>query len=832
MGVFSARKPASVRRRVTLVASAVVLCVAAFGVVWQSRVTDAAAGEHRAKVAQIERQLDVTVKRASRVALRRKLRGVRAEERALTSRMGWYTWSLGFLVLPAAGLLILSTAWQRKDEGGRERRADRRVQALVQHSSEEIMVIDGGGTITTRSGATILGHDPATTRRRRLAELVHEEDRPVLDQLLAGAIEGGTAIDWRLKHESGQYLQVHTTVADLRRDPDINGIVLTSRDVTEQRASEAQLRHRAFHDPLTQLPNRALFYDRIEHALHRAAREGHLIAVCMLDLDDFKAINDSLGHAAGDELLIQVSQRLRGCLRTGDTAARLGGDEFGILLEGVGERSEPVQVAERLMTSLRQRFEVGGEALDVLPSVGVAIAEGKDLLVEDVLRHADVAMYAAKRNGKNRFEVYDPSLNDAPVQEETDAHADGADAERMPWFKRAEEQRAEILSLMEQDGMINARFQPLLDLRTARIAGFEALTRFGEVGGRENPPNVWFAQAHRAGLGARLEAAALTAALNTPGRPAATYLSVNVSPSALASEEVRESLPDDLSKVVVEITENELVTAAPSLHAVLEELRGRGARIAVDDAGAGYAGFTQLVRLRPDIIKLDRALVHGVSTDEYRAALIASFVRFGRSIGSLICAEGIETMQDLRTLAELDVTYGQGYALAPPDRPWPEVDGAATSACYSAWHDALHGRTLDHSSDEARLERVATRIAAITAPDDIPRALDELSRDIGAERVALRRILPDGALVTIGGAPLTSAVRYDETRVEFASAAGRLLVLPVETGGNAHGVLELMAPEGRPWHRSEIHRARVLAQLFAPALTGATVMRLTPAEAA
>src|SRR3712207_3375919 len=365
---------------------------------------------------------------------------------------------------------------------------------------------------------------------------------------------------------------------------------------------------------------------------------------------------------------------------------------------------------------MNPEFEVADSRLNVMPSVGVAIADGKDALVEDILRHADVAMYAAKRNGKGRFEVFDPALANAPAEVVAESAPDGLDDEKMPWFKRAEEQRAEILTVLEGEGLVAAQFQPLLDLRTARIAGFESLARFtGAPTAPGRPPNVWFSQAHRAGLGPRLEAAALKVAFSTPGRPDAAFLSVNVSPSSLASDEVRGAMPDDLSKVVVEITENELVTAAPSLHEVLEELRGRGAKIAVDDAGAGYAGVTQLVRLRPDIIKLDRALVHGVSGDDYRAALIASFVRFARSIDSLICAEGIETMQDLRTLCELDVTYGQGYALAPPGRPWPEVDGAATSACYSAWHEALHGRSNNksHSSDEARLERIASRLAAV-----------------------------------------------------------------------------------------------------------------------
>jgi diguanylate cyclase (GGDEF)-like protein/PAS domain S-box-containing protein len=744
--------------------------------------------------------------------------------------LGWVTWALGGLSLPAAALLILGGG-RREDDGGRARRADRRLQALVQNSSDMIIVLDRQGTIAIQTGAAVLGHAPGELQRRPLRRFVHEDDHKQLDELLAGQ-RGGTTIEWRLKHVDGHWLHLESAVADMRDDADIQGIVLTSRDVTERKASEAQLRHRAFHDPLTQLPNRSLFYDRIEHALHRGAREGHLVAVCILDLDDFKKVNDSLGHAAGDELLVSVAQRLRGCLRTGDTAARLGGDEFGILIEGVGERSEAIQVADRLLSAMRQQFEVANERLDVLPSVGLAIGEGQEVLVEDLLRHADVAMYAAKNNGKGRYEVYDPSLAVAVAEDEAKAPkgrpGEDASPERMTWFRRAEEQRAEVLSLLDREGSIKAQFQPLLDLRTARIAGFEALSRFGAPSG-DRPPNVWFSQAHRAGLGPRLEAAALRMALSAPGRPTAAFLSLNVSPSTLTSDEVRGALPDDLTNVVIEITENELVTAAPSLHGTLEELRSRGAKIAVDDAGAGYAGFTQLLRLRPDIIKLDRELVHGVAGDEYRAALVSSFVRFGRSIDSLICAEGIETLADLRTLADLDVTYGQGYALAPPGRPWPEVDESAVAACYSAWQAALRGRSHGRSSEEGGLERVAARIAEVRGPDEVPAALDEAIRDLGAERGALRRAMADGTLVTVGGVPLTAGARIDANRPEFATADGRLLVLQVESAGQVLGVFEVLAPEGRPWHRSEIHRARVIAQLFATVLSGSPAMRLAAA---
>jgi diguanylate cyclase (GGDEF)-like protein/PAS domain S-box-containing protein len=811
--------------RAPLTLAPLLLCVAALGVLWQVRATEGRQARERERVVALEQRSDAA-KGRTRSLLRAELEAARAEERALSAHADWLTWLLGGLVVPAAGMLLINSVRRREEEGGRARRDERRLQALVQHSTDMIIVLDRRGTILTQTGESILGHRPGQLQRKRMATLVHDDDREILDALLAGKLEG-PRIDWRLKHHDGQLVHVETAIADMRDDPDIGGIILTSRDVTERKASEAQLRHRAFHDPLTQLPNRALFYDRIEHALVRAARESHSVAVCMLDLDDFKAVNDSLGHAAGDELLVQVAQRLRGCLRTGDTAARLGGDEFGILLEGVGERSEPIQVAERLLAAMRNKFEVAGETLDVNPSIGVAIGDVGDGIVEDLLRHGDVAMYAAKRNGKGRYEVYDGDLADAAAALD---ESDGGEVspERMSWFRRAEDQRAEILSLLEGDGAVYPMFQPLLDLRTARIAGFEALARFNTPTHR--PPNVWFSQAHRAGLGPRLEAAALRTALSTPGRPSAAYLSVNVSPSSLASEEVRAALPADLSNVVVEITENELVTAAASLHEQLDALRERGARIAVDDAGAGYAGFTQLLRIRPHIIKLDRALVHGVSEDSYRAALISSFVSFARSIDALICAEGIETLKDLRALADLDVTYGQGYVIAPPSRPWPEVDESATASVYAAWQAALHGHTGGTVTATGRvtLERVAALIREIRGTEDIPTALDEACRHLGAERGALRRVREDGTLATLGGMPLTAGVRLDAHRPEFAEAGGRLLVLPIEVAGQALGVLEVIAPEGRPWHRNEIHRARVIAQLFAPVVTATPARPLSP----
>jgi hypothetical protein len=398
----------------------------------------------------------------------------------------------------------------------------------------------------------------------------------------------------------------------------------------------------------------------------------------------------------------------------------------------------------------------------------------------------------------------------------------------MTWFRRAEEQRAEVLSLLDREGSIKASSSRCSTCAPrgspgSRRCRASAARRRATAAQRVVLPGAPRRASARAG-GRRAEHGPLGARPADRRVPVAERQPVDADlrrgPRRAARRPVERGHRDHRERARHRRAE----PARDARRAARPRRAHRGRR-----RGAGYAGFTQLLRLRPDIIKLDRALCHGVSSDDYRAALIGSFVRFARSIDSLICAEGIETMSDLRTLAELDVTYGQGYALAAPGRPWPEVDPGATETCYAAWQAALHGRGTSTSLDEARLERVATRLSSIRRPEDIPGALDEVCRDLGAERAALRRVLADGTLATVGGAPLTSAVRIDERSPEFAHAAGRLLVLPIETGGTTHGLLEVMAPEGRPWHRSEIHRARVLAQLFAHALTGASAVRLAAA---
>jgi diguanylate cyclase (GGDEF)-like protein/PAS domain S-box-containing protein len=560
--------------------------------------------------------------------------------------------------------------------------SEARFRGLVDDNSDLVLLIGAGGVVRSASRAArdVLGSDPRELEHRSLAELLHPDD-----VALVASSEGGERhrrLELRMRHHNGYWLTVEAVANDMTADAHVGALVLTVRDVSERKAFEEQLRHRAFHDPLTQLANRALLSDRLQHALAREGRFEDQVAVLFVDLDDFKTINDALGHASGDELLVMAARRIRSCLRSADTAARLGGDEFGVLLEGVSDVDEAGAVARRILDAIGEPFSIGGLPVPLHASVGVALGAAHAVSADELLRNADIAMYAAKRAGKGRHVVF-----------RADQHAElvrrfpsegSADPDRVTWFERSEEQRNEVLRLLRADDGIVPVFQPIVDLRTGDVAGYEALARFpGDAD--ERPPNVWFAQAHRCGLGAQLEARAAAAALAARRDAPAGYVSVNLSPAALRGDELWRALPSDLSGVVVEITEHELVADGERLQATLRQLRERGARIAVDDAGAGYAGLRQLTVLRPDVIKLDRGLIEDVARDDAKQALVECFVRFADRTEAAVCAEGVESLDDLVVLARLGVTYGQGYVIARPGPGWPQPEPGVGFALQGAW---------------------------------------------------------------------------------------------------------------------------------------------------
>ncbi len=701
-----------------------------------------------------------------------------------------------FAVLPLAALIGVfanerkgrienALALQRMTERSRNR-----LRAIVQHSSDLIVILERDGTLRTLNGsvAAIFGEEEEDTHGS-LLDRVHPDDAVRVGDFLAAVAERPTGesaeAEWRMRYDDGTYRHIGAVATNLLGDGVVDGLVLTARDIEERSRFLEQLRHRAFHDELTGLANRALFFDRVEHALMRGTRADAQVAVVFVDLDDFKAINDRLGHAVGDRVLREVADRFSSVARSADTVARLGGDEFGVLLEGVpGARA--VQAAERLLDTLRVPLQIDGEEIRVSASAGLAVGASDARDVEELLRKGDLAMYEAKRNGKRRLEQYTLDM----------ARPDAPDRRPLTWFMRSDEQHDEIRSLLDDPDSLTMAFQPIMDLRTGRIAGYEALSRFNGTPYRS--PDQWFAQAHRCGLGYAVEAKALAAALALRDRPEGTYLAVNLSPSSLTAAEVQAVLPARLDDLVIEVTENELASGDPAVAGAILALRERGARLAVDDVGAGYAGLTHVMRLAPDIIKLDRALTTGIEDDPVKAALVSSFVRYARDIDATVCGEGIETLAELTTLAGLDVAYGQGYLIARPAAPWAPLDPAAADACTVSFQ-----AQFGSPGAEDRLNR---RIARAGSLGELEQDLPLLARTVGADEV---RIAAEPAQA---GQLLAGDPGADPDAVAALLDTGYRAVLTLPIGTTAS--LRAYSRTEQPWTRFHIGRARNLATLL------------------
>jgi diguanylate cyclase (GGDEF)-like protein len=707
--------------------------------------------------------------------------------------------------------------------------------AAVNSGPDLLAVVDGDGSVRALSGAVEAILAGPTLPGESLFGRLHPDDVATAAEFLATVASDARPhprgpVQWRAGAPDKGWRPVEATATNRLADPAVSGIVLVLRDVAERAEREDRLRHEALHDELTGLPNRSLFYDRLEHSLNA---EGQGAGLLYLDFDGFKAVNDEHGHDFGDEVLIEIARRLSGVLRSGDTAARLGGDEFGVLLHGVAGPNDAVQAAQRILAGFRDPLALGREKVALSPSIGIATTEGHELAADELLRRADLAMFEAKRSAVRRWSLYHPLIE--PV---------GRRKKRGPvsWFARSRDQREEIETLLDRTDAITSVYQPILDLRTGLVAGYEALARFPRSNGKN--PAEWFAQAHRAGLGFQLEARAIASALSTHLRPARTFLSVNVSPSALCSHEVLSVLPDDLHGVLVEITENEHVPDDAAFHAVRDEINRRGGSFAVDDAGSGYAGLRQLMRLQPDVLKLDRSVVDGVSGDPAKAALVESLVRYARDMGATLCAEGIETLEDLELLADLDVTYGQGYVIARPGTAWPNVAVEAAHACVSTFSASLGRASSDTASGMAhdrRLEWLTWRLSEARDYAELTTAIDLIAEELHADELTVSAIdEAAGDLIFVGAKgpdhfderyhiadyPQTERILNEQETAQVLhsdpaadpgeiSVLDRLgmrsvLILPIVCAGRSIGLFEAYSEQERPWSRFEIGRARII----------------------
>ena len=599
--------------------------------------------------------------------------------------LGLLIWTLGYLLLTrdpqpvlvdsCLALAALVTARQfftlrRARVADRARRkTEARLGWLVRNSSDFIMAVDRKGNLdyVSPSVERLLGKPAAQLIGTPLTGLAHPEDEAQLSALLSRALAGpGSSFtgEWRVQQAEGGWLPVETVASGADGDVETSGVVLNTRDLKERKALEQKLTFQAFHDPLTRLANRSLFRERVEHALDR--RHVGDIAVLFIDLDNFKTINDSLGHAAGDHVLVETAHRVRSTLRAEDTAARLGGDEFAVLLEEA-DVTCAARVAERIRTALGTPFWVLGQEVFVSASIGIAMREEGDS-AGDLLRNADVAMYTAKTKGKARFEIFEAAMHDTVMA------------------RLAME--AELRRAIDRNEFV-VYYQPIVRLDTAEVIGAEALVRWQHPTRGLVPPLDFIPLAEETGLIVPLGGWILRQAcqqlaewqrMRGGGEP--FVMNVNLSSRQL----IRDMIADEVaaavdesgiraSWLVLEVTETVLMADPAAAATALAQIRDLGVRVALDDFGSGYSSLSHLRRFPIDIVKIDKSFVDDVAQDGVQSAIARSIIELGHAMKIQTVAEGIEAGEQAERLLDLGCELGQGFFFSRPQDPatWQQL---------------------------------------------------------------------------------------------------------------------------------------------------------------
>jgi diguanylate cyclase (GGDEF)-like protein len=533
------------------------------------------------------------------------------------------------------------------------------------------------------------------------------------------------------------------------------------QDVTAQREAAEALSKLAMHDPLTGLPNRSLFMDRLGQALRRLDRSDRVLAVLFVDLDRFKVINDRFGHAAGDEMLTGVATRLREVLRPHDTVARLGGDEFVVLCDDLDDDRAALRVAERVLVALDRPVDCSGQEVVCSASIGIALTRRSEVTPDALLRDADMAMYRAKETGRHRIEVFD---NTARLR------------------TQARIQTAEELRRAVEANQLRVVYQPIVHLGEATPTGVEALVRWQHPRRGLLTPSEFIQLAEDTGLVVPLGAWVLrqacrdlTEILDRGGlgdSPSGLVVSVNLSARQLATpgllpmvERVLEECGLEPWRLCFEITESVLMEDVDTAIAILSDLRGLGLRLAIDDFGTGYSSLGYLKRFPVDIVKLDRAFVAGLGNDSAADAITAAVINLGHALGLSVIAEGVETEEQLTVLRALRCDRAQGYLWSAPLAP----------EALAEWMAAKPSARLELGAVDLPAlvnERVAVRRPAATAPIvvQVPATLAGAFADAGAVRKVLDHLLGNALKYSAGDRPVVVSAAADKRFVRISVA--------------------------------------------------------------
>ena len=593
------------------------------------------------------------------------------ESAAATSALTWLRLGSALVLLSEGGLIsvIASRSRRRRARAATEQAevvaaSERRFRALVNHGDEVIILTDRNGVVHEMSDSVnhVLGVSAQGRLGRKVMDLVHPDEMIGAEAELARTLATGSAgpSEWRCRDGVGAWRYVEVSWTNLLELPEVAAVVLNMRDVTERHRLETELRHRAFHDSLTGLANRALLHDRIEHAMAR--RETCEAALMVVDLDGFKHVNDSLGHLAGDHALAVVADRLRGVSRPGDTVARLGGDEFALLIEDPMSRDQLQALGSRLIEAVGQPFDWQDRTVVVGASVGVAFVEAGLHSADDLIRNADIGLYAAKAEGRGQVCAFDPSMFDT-AQTRFELEND---------LRTAVDKRELVL-----------QYQPIVELHTGRPSGFEALVRWQHPTRGMLAPDEFIPIAEETGMIVPLgrwvlnracgDLASWTASYPHAGR---LYVSVNLSARQLEDPDVVTDVQAALSdshlepgRLVLEITETALMHDKQAALARLNALKALGVHLSVDDFGTGYSSLSYLRQFPIDTVKIDKSFVDEIHNAGDDASFVGAILRLSEALHLDTLAEGIETEDQADALQQLGCHLGYHYArpLDPTD---------------------------------------------------------------------------------------------------------------------------------------------------------------------